>query len=44
MTDCNIGAEDAKALCEVLKVNTTLTSLHLYCESEKLETEREKNE
>ena len=35
MTDNQIGAEGAKAMSETLKMNTTLTSLNLECESEK---------
>ena len=35
MTGCYIGAEGAKAMSEMLKVNTTLTTLNLYSESEK---------
>ena len=32
MTDNGIGDEGAKAVSEMLKVNTTLTSLDLRCE------------
>ena len=39
MTDNRIGAEGAKALSEMLKVNTTLNTLNLMSESE--ETMRE---
>ena len=35
MTDNMIGDEGAKALSEMLKVNTTLTSLNLGCEEER---------
>ena len=40
-----IGAEGAKALSEMLKVNTTLTSLNLSCEEvRKLKEKRKKEE
>ena len=42
MTDNGIGAEGAKAMSEVLKVNTTLTSLDLECDEERKEKEKEK--
>ena len=32
MTDSEIGKEGLKMICEMLKVNTTLTSLNLGCE------------
>lgn len=32
--DNKIGDEGAKALAEALKVNTTVTSINLYCKSE----------
>ena len=34
MTGNEIGTEGAKALCEMLKVNSTLTFLDLFCEEE----------
>ena len=34
MTDNEIGDEGAKAMSEMMKVNTTLTSLDLSCEKE----------
>ena len=40
MTDDKIGVEGAKALSEMLKVNTTLTSLDLSCEEEDDRRER----
>ena len=40
-----IGVEGAKATSEMLKVNTTLTTLNLSCEEERKEREkRKKNE
>ena len=44
MTGNDIGDEGAKAISEMLKVNTTLTSLDLSCEEEEREREREKRE
>ena len=41
MTGNRIGAEGAKAMSEMLKVNTTLTSLNLYGKEER-ERERER--
>ena len=35
MIDNNIGDEGAKAMSEMLKVNTALKTLDLQCESEK---------
>lgn len=35
MTDNGIGDEGAKALSQMLKVNTTLTSLDLFSEKER---------
>ena len=35
MTDNSVGAEGAKAMSEMLKVNTTLKSLNLRCKKEK---------
>ena len=37
-----VGDEGAKILSEMLKVNTTLTTLHLACEGEKERRERNK--
>ena len=37
----NIGDEGAKAMSEMLKVNTTLTSLDLFSEGEEGKEERE---
>ena len=37
MTANEIGDEGAKALCVMLRVNTTLTSLNLECEKSKSE-------
>ena len=34
MTDNEIGDEGAETMSEMLKVNTTLTSLNLRCEEE----------
>ena len=45
MTDNQIGDEGAKAMSEMLKVNTTLTSLYLLGEEERKEREeKEKKE
>ena len=45
MTANGIGAEGAKALSEMLKVNTTLTTLYLGGEEERKEREeKEKKE
>ena len=44
MTDNKIGDEGAKAMSEMLKVNTTLTSLDLRGEEEKRGREKEKKE
>ena len=45
MTDNWIGDEGAKALGEMLKVNTTLTSVNLYGEEEERKgKEKEKRE
>ena len=41
MTDNNIGVEGAKSMSEMLKTNTTLTSLNLSGEDEG-KTEKEK--
>ena len=45
MLDNEIGAEEAKGLCEMLKVNTTLTRLGLEGEKERkgYKVERRKN-
>ena len=42
MTDNGIGDEGANTLSEMLKVNTTLTSLDLTCEKEQRREKREK--
>ena len=42
MTDNLVGDEGAKAMSEMLKVNTTLTSLNLESEEEKNGEEKEK--
>ena len=42
MTGNRIRDEGAKAISEILKVNTTLTTLNLYCEKKKEEKEKEK--
>ena len=42
MTGNGIGDEGAKSLSEMLKSNTTLTSLNLYGEEERKNREREK--
>ena len=34
MADNGIGVEGVKVMCEMLKVNTRLTSLNLCCEEE----------
>ena len=45
MTDNEIGAEGAKAMSEMLKVNSTLTTLNLWSEEERNERkETEKKE
>ena len=45
MTENGIGEEGAKAMSELLKVNTTLTSLNLRSEEEeRKEKETKKNE
>ena len=45
MTDNGIGDEGAKAMSEMLKVNSTLTTLDLSCEEErKGREEKEKKE
>ena len=45
MTGNKIGDEGAKAMSEMLKVNTTLTTLNLGCEEERKEREeKEKKE
>ena len=44
MTDDEIGEEGAKAMCEMLKVNTTLKWLILNGEEERQEKEKEKKE
>ena len=42
MTGNEIGDEGAKALSEMLKVNSTLTTLDLRCEEERKEKRRKK--
>ena len=42
MTDNGIGDEGAKAMSEMLKVNSTLTTLDLSCEEERKEREERK--
>ena len=42
MTDNEIGVEGAKAMSEMLKVNSTLTTLNLGCEEERKEKEKER--
>ena len=42
MTDNEIGVEGAKALSEMLKVNSTLTTLNLSSEEERKEKEKRK--
>ena len=42
MTDNEIGDEGAKAMSEMLKVNSTLTTLDLRCEEERKEKRRKK--
>ena len=39
MTDNGIRVEGAKAMSEMMKVNTTLTTLDLSCEEERKERE-----
>ena len=42
MTGNDIGDEGAKAMSEMLKVNSTLTSLNLWSEEERKEKEKER--
>ena len=42
MTDNWIGDEGAKAMSEMMKVNSTLTTLNLWSEEERKEKERKK--
>ena len=42
MTANDIGDEGAKSMSEMLKSNTTLTSLNLSCEEEERKKEKEK--
>ena len=42
MTDNEIGDEGAKAMSEMMKVNTTLTTLDLSCEEERKKREKRK--
>ena len=45
MTDCGIRDEGAKSMSEMLKVNTTLTTLNLACEEgEKMRMRKRMNE
>ena len=44
MTGNGIGDEGAEAMSEMLKVNTTLTSLNLGCEEEERKEKRKKRE
>ena len=44
MTNNMIGVEGAKAMSEMLKVNTTLTSLNLSCEEKERKEKRKKKE
>ena len=44
MTDNEIGDEGAKAMSEMLKVNTTLTELYLGGEEERKEREEKEKE
>ena len=44
MTDNKIGAEGTKALSEMLKVNTTLTSLNMYGKEEERGEKRERKD
>ena len=42
MTDNRIGEEGAKAMSEMMKVNSTLTTLNLGCEEERKERRERK--
>ena len=42
MTGNGIGVEGAKAMSEMLKVNTTLTELKMRCEEERKREKKEK--
>ena len=42
MTGNRIRDEGAKAISEMMKVNTTLTTLNLYCEKKKKKRKRKK--
>ena len=42
MTDNGIGVEGAKAMSEMVKVNSTLTTLDLECEEERKERRERK--
>ena len=44
MTDNEIGAEGEKTMSEMLKVNTTLTTLNLRSDEERKDKEKEKKE
>ena len=43
MTDDKIGAEGARAMSEMMKMNTSLTILHMQGLGKRKETETEKN-
>ena len=42
MADNGIGGEGAKTMSEILKVNSTLTSLNLGCQEERKDKEKKK--
>ena len=42
MTANEVGGDGAKAMCEILKVNTTLKTLYLYGEEEEKGLKEEK--
>ena len=44
MTGNGIGAEGAKAMSEMMKLNSTLTALNLSREEERKENEKEKKD
>ena len=43
MADNKVGAEGAKAMSEIMKMNTSLTVLHMQGLGKRKETETEKN-
>ena len=43
MTDNKVGAEGSRAMSEIMKMNTSLTILHMQCLGKRKETETEKN-